>query len=142
MPKRTRTTHDQAGKISLRLDATTLDAVDKLCQERSVTRSALLRIAVVEYLGMRSDAQAVGLTLMRILELLEKLDATISASGADLRSMGDSTRIHGQMCEAILKVLLYRVPPPSPVEEAASRARAAADYSALTKEVARRLSRE
>jgi metal-responsive CopG/Arc/MetJ family transcriptional regulator len=134
-----RTAAPRKGVIGVRLDETTLRAVDKICQDRGVTRSAFMRIAVVEYLGMRSDAQAVGQTMVRILELLEKLDSTIGASGVEMRSMARNMYIQGTLSEALLKSFLYRVPPPSEVEEAGFKARALADYAKLTQEIARKV---
>jgi hypothetical protein len=125
--------------VHVRLDDTTLGAVDKLCEDRNVTRSALVRIAIIEYLGMRSESRMIGETLTRMVDFLEKLDATTSTTRSQVRSMAEETHILATFCEAHLKSFLYRVPPPSEVEDAACRARAAADFEKLTRGVARKV---
>lgn len=128
--------------VHVRLDDTTLEAVDKLCGDRNVTRSALIRIAVIEYLGMRSESRMLIETIGRMVELLEKLDATTTATGSQVRSMASDATILQTFCEAHLKTFLYRVPPPSEGEEDARRAQALADFAKLTRGVARRVAGE
>lgn len=125
-------------QLTLRVDDATLRAMDVLCESRNVTRTTVLRMALLDYLGGRSESEAVGLTLARLIDAIEALSSTLGQIRLDVQGTVENTRITAEMIEATLKVLLYRTVPP-PEDDGAARARAASDYAELTKRIARKL---
>lgn len=125
--------------VGVRLDQATVEVLDKVCADRNVSRSALVRIALLDYLGGRSDSEAIGLTLVRVLDAFEALQTTLAQIRSDVGGTAENTRITSAVMEATLKVLLYRTVPP-PDDDLGAKARAQADYAELTKRIARKIS--
>ena len=128
-------------QVTMRLDDALMKAVDGMCEARGVTRSALMRIALLDYLGGRSEAEAIGLTLTRIIDAFEGLQSSLGQIRTDMRRTQENARISGEVQEAILKVLLYRTVPPHE-EDLGAKARALADYAEIAKRIARKVRAE
>lgn len=98
----------------------------------------MMRIAVLDYIGGRSDAEAIGLTLSRVLDAFETQQRILDQIQRDVHGTAQNTRITSAVMEATLKVLLYRTVPP-PEDDLGAKAKAQADYAELTKRIARKL---